>query len=64
MDTSDLLHLSIPCPACSEPVHVVASVFDGRSQWCCVPCQVVGTLPLDIDRESVRSTHFRPVASA
>jgi len=64
MDTSDLLHLTIPCPACSQPAHVVASVSDGRSHWCCVQCQVIGVLPLSIERDPIVPTTLPPVASA
>jgi hypothetical protein len=64
MDISDLLHLTIPCPACSKPAHVVASFSDERSHWCCVSCQVIGVMPLHIEREPTLPPSFPPVASA
>ena len=59
----EYLHIEVPCPACGEPVHVVADPGKQRSRWCCVPCGAVGEAPFAI-ATPVPQPVPRPIASA
>jgi hypothetical protein len=42
---ASMVHVALPCPACGEPVSVVADVVNERSRWCCTSCLTLGTVP-------------------
>jgi hypothetical protein len=64
METPNLVHLALPCPVCSQPAHMVANLADQRSRWCCVPCRILGVMPITITPEAVLPPELTPVASA
>ena len=46
---SDLLHVEGTCPSCAAAIHIVVDSFASKARWCCVSCQVVGTMPWVLD---------------
>lgn len=45
-DEDGRTRLTVGCPVCDSPAHVVISIDGFKSRWCCTTCLSIGEAPI------------------